>query len=127
MADRIDTVIADGSLRQLAHDRSDASAPVLIEVAGPTEDVEVRVGRGAGIDGRPSTITVAASAPSPSNAASKSASSALSAILGRSPRYLRAARAFAAVATGAQLAALAANPAVAAIRPDRKLDKLASS
>jgi hypothetical protein len=126
MPDRIDTVITDGSLRRLAHERSDTSAPVLIEVAGPTDEVEVRVGRGPAVDGRRSTIAVAASAPGTS-APPKGAASAVSRILGGTPRYLRAARSFAAVATGAQLAALAASPAVAAIRPDRLLEKLPRS
>ena len=127
MPDRIDTVITDGSLRRLAHERSATSAPVLIEVAGPTDEVEVRVGRGPAVDGRRSTIAVAASAPGPSEAPPKGAASAVSRILGGTPRYLRAARSFAAVATGAQLAALAASPAVAAIRPDRLLEKLPRS
>jgi hypothetical protein len=126
MADRIDTVITDGSLRRLARERSDSSAPVLIEVTGPTEDVELPLGRGRAVEGRPSTITVAASAPASKDAPPADAASAVSRILGKNPRYLRAARSFAAVATGAQLAALAANPAVAAIRPDRKLQKLTS-
>jgi hypothetical protein len=119
--DRIDTVINDGSLRKLAHERSGVAAPVLIEVSGPTEDVVVPLGRGAAIDGRPATTAVAASAPTSSKAPPADAASAVSRILGSTPRYLRAARSFAAVATGAQLAALAANPAVAAIRPDRPL------
>ncbi len=122
MADRIDTVITDGSLRRLAHERSDASVSVLIEVSGPTEGVEVPIGRGAGIGGRPGTVAVAASRAS--SAAPANAASAVTGILGRTPHYLRAARSFAAEATGAQLAALAASPVVAAIRPDRPLTQL---
>jgi hypothetical protein len=116
MPDRLDTVITDGSLRRLAREQSDATAPVLIELAGPTEDVEVRIGRG-GATFRPSTVTIAASTGAPA----PDAEQAVTRILGSKPRYLNAARAFAAVATGAQLAALAANPIVAAIRPDRVL------
>ena len=117
MADRIETVIEDGSLRQLARERSDDAAPVLIEVAGPTEDVEVPIQRGPAVNGRRATVTVAASSGPPP----ESAETAVSRILGQTPRYLRAARSFAAVATGAQLAALAASPLVAAIRPNRQL------
>jgi hypothetical protein len=117
VADRIETVIEDGSLRQLARDRSDDEASVLIEVNGPTEDVEIPIGRGPAVSGRRSTVTVAA----PAGAPPESAESEVSRILGQKPRYLRAARSFAAVATGAQLAALAANPLVAAIRPNRQL------
>ena len=123
MADRIDTVIEDGSLRRLAHERSAAAAPVLIEVTGPTTDADVVIARGAPVDGRRDTVTVRASASE--RTPPDGAASAVSHILGRTPRYLRAARSFAAVATGAELAALAASPAVAAIRPDRLLPKLA--
>ena len=122
MADRIDTVIEDGSLRRLAHERSAATAPVLIEVAGPTDDVDIPVARGVPVDGRPATVTVGARISDPSPPAG--AVSAVRHILGRTPRYLQAARSFAAIATGAELAALAASPAVAAIRPDRMLRKL---
>ena len=122
MADRIDTVIEDGSLRRLARERSAATAPVLIEVTGPTEDVTVPVARGGRIDGRPATVTVGAGMSGRTPPAG--AVSAVRHILGRTPRYLQAARSFAAVATGAELAALAASPAVAAIRPDRMLPKL---
>jgi hypothetical protein len=122
VGDRIDTVIEDGSLRRLAHERSTAAAPVLIEVTGPSAETEIAIGRGAPVVGRPASVTVRAgpSDPTPPDGAA----SAVSHILGRTPRYLRAARSFAAVATGAQLAALAASPAVAAIRPDRQLPKL---
>ena len=113
MTDRIDSVIADGSLRRLAHERSATSAPVLIELATPARDAEVAVA-----SGRRATVGVrAADGRTPPDGAV----SEVSGILGRTPRYLRAARSFAAVATGAQLAALAASPTVAAIRPDRQL------
>jgi hypothetical protein len=119
VTDRIDTVIADGSLRRLARERSTTKAPVLIEVTGPSRPVDVAVARGGAVDGRRPTVTVMAGAAErtpPDGAVSE-----VSGILGRTPRYLRAARSFAAVATGAQLAALAASPMVAAIRPDRQL------
>ena len=122
MADRIDTVIEDGSLRRLAHERSTAAAPVLIEVAGPTTDADVVIARGVPVDGQHTTVRVRANAAERTPPAG--AVTAVSHILGRTPRYLRAARSFAVVATGAELAALAASPAVAAIRPDRKLPKL---
>jgi len=126
VTDRIDTVIADGSLRRLAHERSAASAPVLIEVTGPSRPADVTVARGGAVDGRRATVTVMAGAGGAGAAGADrtppdGAVSEVSGILGRTPRYLRAARSFAAVATGAQLAALAASPAVAAIRPDRQL------
>jgi hypothetical protein len=123
MADRIDTVIEDGSLRRLARERSAAAAPVLIEVTGPSVDTDVVVARGAPIGARPGTTTVRAGVAE--RTPPDGAASAVREILGRTPRYLRAARSFAAVATGAELAALAASPAVAAIRPDRLLPKLA--
>ena len=124
VGDRIDAVIEDGSLRRLARERSAAAAPVLIEVTGPSADADLAVGRGAAVVGHPRTVTVHAGISDPSPPAG--AASAVRDILGGTPRYLRAgARSFAAVATGAQLAALAASPAVAAIRPDRKLPKLA--
>jgi hypothetical protein len=123
VADRIDTVITDGSLRRLAHERSADAAPVLIEVTGPSVETDIVVGRGGPIDGRPSAVRVRGGVSDP--APPDGAESAVRGILGRTPRYLRAARSFAAVATGAELAALAASPAVAAIRPDRKLPTLA--
>jgi hypothetical protein len=114
VADRIDAVIEDGSLRRLAHERSKEAAPVLIEVAGPTKAVDIGLGRRGGATiGAPTRITVEVADGNPSPDASEEVSD----ILGRPPRYLRAARAFAAVATGAQLAALAASPLVQAIRP----------
>ncbi len=119
MADRIDSVITDGSLRRLAHERSADAAPVLIEVVGPSAETDIVVGRGGPIDGRPSAVRVRGGISDP--APPDGAESAVRGILGRKPRYLRAARSFAAIATGAELAALAASPAVAAIRPDRKL------
>jgi hypothetical protein len=116
VADRIDAVIEDGSLRRLAHERSDEAAPVLIEVATPTTDVSIDLGRRGGATvGAPQRVTVQAANGAPP----AEASSEVSHILGRRPRYLRAAGAFAAVVSGAQLAALAANPLVQAIRPDR--------
>jgi hypothetical protein len=124
MADRIDTVIEDGSLRRLAHERSTATAPVLIEVFGPTGDAEVVIARGGAVDGRRTTVKVRPNAAERTPPAG--AVTAVSDILGRTPRYLRTARSFAAVATGKELAALAASPAVAAIRPDRKLSKLSA-
>jgi hypothetical protein len=123
VADRIDTVITDGSLRRLAHERSAAAAPVLIEVTGPSSEAEIAVARAGPIDGRPSAVRVRGGISDP--APPDGAESAVRRILGRTPRYLRAARSFAAVATGAELAALAASPVVAAIRPDRKLQTLA--
>jgi len=123
VGDRIDAVIEDGSLRRLARERSAAAAPVLIEVTGPSKDADLAVGRGAAVVGHPPTVAVHAGISDPAPPAG--AASAVRDILGGKPRYLRAARSFAAVATGAQLAALAASPAVAAIRPDRKLPKLA--
>jgi hypothetical protein len=114
VADRIDAVIEDGSLRRLAHERSDEMAPVLIEVAGPTKAVDIDLGRRGGATvGAPSRITVDVADGSPPPAASHEVTD----ILGRPARYLRAARAFSAVASGAQLAALAASPLVQAIRP----------
>ena len=114
MADRIDAVIEDGSLRRLAHERSDEKTPVLIEVAGPTKTVDIDLGRRAGSAvGAPTHVTVERADGPPPSAASHEVTD----ILGRRPRYLRAARAFSAVATGAQLAALAASPLVQAIRP----------
>jgi hypothetical protein len=114
MADRIDAVIEDGSLRRLAHERSEETAPVLIEVSGPTKAVEIDLGRRGGVTiGAPTRLTVEVADGNPPAAASEEVRD----ILGRPPRYLRAARAFSAVATGAQLAALAASPLVQAIRP----------
>jgi hypothetical protein len=114
MADRIDAVIADGSLRRLAHERSNEKAPVLIEVTGPTKTVSVDLGRRGGATiGAPTRLTVEVADGNPPDDASHEVTD----ILGRPPRYLRAARAFSAVATGAQLAALAASPLVLAIRP----------
>jgi hypothetical protein len=114
MADRIDAVIEDGSLRRLAHERSDETAPVLIEVTGPTKTVDVDLGRRGGATiGAPTRLRLEVADGNPPDAASHEVSD----ILGRPTRYLRAARAFSAVATGAQLAALAASPLVQAIRP----------
>jgi hypothetical protein len=114
VADRIDAVIEDGSLRRLAHERSDEKAPVLIEVTGPTKAVSIDLGRRGGATiGAPTRVTVDVADGNPPPAASEQVTD----ILGRSPRYLRAARAFSAVASGAQLAALAASPMVLAIRP----------
>jgi hypothetical protein len=114
VADRIDAVIEDGSLRRLARERSDETAPVLIEVAGPTKPVDIDLGRRGGATiGAPTRLTIEVADGNPPDAASHEVSD----ILGRPPRYLRAARAFSAVATGAQLAALAASPLVQAIRP----------
>ena len=62
VTDRIDTVIADGSLRRLAHERSATSAPVLIEVTGPSRPADVAVARGGAVDGRRPTVTVMAGA-----------------------------------------------------------------
>jgi hypothetical protein len=121
VTDRIDTVITDGSLRRLAHERSATRAPVLIEVTGPSRPADVAVARGGAVDGRRPTVTVMAAAGAVESTPPDGAVSEVSGILGRTPRYLRAARSFAAMATGAQLAALAASPAVAAIRPDRQL------
>ncbi len=116
MADRIDAVIEDGSLRRLAHERSDEAAPILIEVAAPTTDVAIDLGaRGSATVGAPARVDVKVVDGSPT----REASTEVSHILGRRPRYLRAANAFAAIASGAQLAALAASPLVQAIRPDR--------
>jgi hypothetical protein len=118
VADRIDAVIEDGPLRRLARDRSDETVPVLIEMVGPTKDVDINLGRRGGATiGAPTTVTIATSNGAPPRSASREVTH----ILGRRPHYLRAARAFAAVATGAQLAALAASPLVQAIRPDRAL------
>jgi hypothetical protein len=122
VADRIDAVIEDGSLRRLAHERSASAAPVLIEVAGPTEEVDLPIAHGGALNGRPAQVTVRAGVNDRKPPAG--AVSAVRHILGRTPRYLQAARSFAAIATGAELAALAASPAVAAIRPDRQLPKL---
>jgi len=114
VADRIDAVIEDGSLRRLAHERSDEKATVLIEVAGPTKAVAIDLGRRGGATfGAPGRVTVEEPDGPPPSAASHEVTD----ILGRRPRYLRAARAFSAVASGAQLAALAASPLVQAIRP----------
>jgi hypothetical protein len=114
VADRIDAVIEDGSLRRLAHERSDEEAPVLIEVTGPTKAVSIDLGRRGGATiGAPTGVTVDVADGNPPPAASEEVTD----ILGRPPRYLRAARAFSAVASGAQLAALAASPLVLAIRP----------
>ncbi|HKA04738.1 MAG TPA: hypothetical protein VKD67_10420 [Acidimicrobiales bacterium] len=114
MADRIDAVIEDGSLRRLAHERSKETAPVLIEVAGPTKAVDIDLGRRGGATiGAPTHVTVEVADGNPPADASEEVTD----ILGRPPYYLRAARAFSAVATGAQLAALAASPLVQAIRP----------
>jgi hypothetical protein len=116
MADRIDAVIEDGSLRRLAHERSDEEAPVLIEVTVPTTDVAIELGaRGSATVGAPARVAVKVTDGAPP----REASTEVSHILGRRPRYLRAANAFSAVASGAQLAALAALPLVQAIRPDR--------
>jgi hypothetical protein len=114
VADRIDAVIEDGSLRRLAHERSKETAPVLIEVAGPTKAVDIDLGRRGGATiGAPTHVTVEVADGNPPADASEEVTD----ILGRPPYYLRAARAFSAVATGAQLAALAASPLVQAIRP----------
>jgi hypothetical protein len=116
MADRIDAVIEDGSLRRLAHERSDEESPVLIEMATPTKDVPIDHGaRGSATVGAPSRVAVKVV----DGTLPPAATTEVSHILGRRPRYLRAANAFAAVASGAQLAALAALPLVQAIRPDR--------
>jgi hypothetical protein len=117
--ERIERVIADSSLRRLARARSDDTAPVLIEVAVPTDEVTVTIGR-RGAFGRPAAIAV--NAPSaPAMAPPDAAAAFVQRVFGRTPQYLRAARSFAAVATGAQLATLAASPLVAAIRPDEVL------
>jgi hypothetical protein len=119
VTDRIDAVIADGSLRRLAHERSEQTSPVLIEIAGPTKAVDINLGRRGGATiGAPTGISVNANDGSPPEAASEE----VLRVLGRSPRYLRAARAYAAIATGAQLAALAASPLIHAIRPNRPVN-----
>jgi hypothetical protein len=118
--EHLERVITDGSLRRLAENRSDTTARVLIEIATPTEETTVHLGR-RGRFASPPEITVNAPAAPPAPAGPPDATAAVQGILGRKPRYLRAAHAFAAVATGAQLAALAASPFVTAIRPDRQL------
>jgi hypothetical protein len=121
-AEQLERVITDGSLRRLAQNRSDTTARVLIEVAGPTEETTVHVGPRGRFGSPPEIAVKAPPVPSTSPAAPPdAAAAAVHGILGRSPRYLRAAHAFVAVATGAQLAALAASPFVTAIRPDRQL------
>ena len=87
MADRIDAVIEDGSLRRLARERSAAAAPVLIEVTGPSTDADVAVGRGAAVVGRPATVAVRAGVSEPTPP--EGAASAVRDILGATPRYLR--------------------------------------
>jgi hypothetical protein len=118
--EQLERVIPDGSLRRLAQNRSDATARVLIEVAGPSDDATIHVGQ-RGRFGSPTEIAVHAPPSSPGPPAPPDVTAVVQGILGRRPRYLRAAHAFAAVATGAQLAALAASPFVTAIRPDRQL------
>jgi hypothetical protein len=119
VADRIDTVIEDATLRQLARSASDdTTVPVLIEVDVPNSHDEVAMTRVGGPSfGVPATVAVERTTGRPTSAATR----AVSLVLGRTPQYVGAARAYAAVATGSQLAALAATPAVRAIRPNRLL------
>jgi hypothetical protein len=119
VADRIDTVIEDATLRRLARSASDdTTAPVLIEVDVPTSQDVVAVARaGSPSFGVPGVVAVERTTGRPTSAATR----AVSRVLGRTPQYVGAARAYAAVATGSQLAALAATPAVRAIRPNRLL------
>jgi hypothetical protein len=119
VADRIDTVIEDATLRRLARSASDdTTVPVLIEVDVPQSQDDVAVTRGGGPSfGVPVTVAVERTKGRPTSAAAR----AVSVVLGLTPQYVGAAHAYAAVATGSQLAALAATPAVRAIRPNRLL------
>jgi hypothetical protein len=121
MTDRVDEVIRDESLRRLAHERSAATASVLIEVTVPTASRPVRVGRRRPpISGQPTTVTVVVPLQ-PDGQPPPEAARAVTEVLGRTPRFLRAAHAFVSEATGAQLAALAASPSVHAIRPSKRV------
>ena len=122
VADRIDAVIEDGSLRRLAHERSaDERAGADRGDAGRRADADVAVGRGGAVDRGARTVDVmavrtgAAERTPPDGAVTE-----VCAILGRQPRYLRAARR-SPPSPRRPAGGAGGQPAVAAIRPDRPL------
>ena len=118
-AERIDEVIRDDGLRRLARSRSSAAVAVLVEVARTVRPDKIRLTPGHdGTPRRPAAITVAASGDDEPSVETKRV---ITEILGHPPVYIGVAGAFACDLNGAQLAELARSPAVASIRPNRRV------